>query len=167
MKYGCIFDKAFFEDLEKAAAEGPLSDAFVEQMIAKSAGWKVDVVNRDEREGGVRTLLNFGHTLGHAAEKVLGYGYVPHGVAVGVGMVAAAKLSEKQMRYGVQDVAYLDDIVDALFTLSDRYGTTGWMLEEMETFCREVGQIEEVTAETAWRKVHFSFNSPCKKQVLS
>ena len=95
VKYGCIFDKAFFEDLEKAAAEGPLSDSFVEQMIAKSAGWKVDVVNRDEREGGVRTLLNFGHTLGHAAEKVLGYGYVPHGVAVGVGMVAAAKLSEK------------------------------------------------------------------------
>lgn len=76
-------------------------------------------------------------------------------------------LTEKQLRYGVQDVAYLDDIVDALFTLSDRYGTTGWMLEEMETFCREVGQIEEVTAETAWRKVHMHFNPRCKKQLLS
>ncbi|MGN0845479.1 MAG: ribonuclease D, partial [Kiritimatiellia bacterium] len=76
-------------------------------------------------------------------------------------------LTEKQMRYGVQDVAYLDDIVGALFALSERYGTTGWMLEEMEAYCREAGQTEEITAETAWRKIHFGFSSGFKKQVLS
>ncbi len=76
-------------------------------------------------------------------------------------------LTEKQMRYGVQDVAYLDDMVKALFDLSDRYGTTGWMLEEMEAYCGESGQIEEVTAETAWQKIHFGFNTRFKNQILS
>ncbi len=92
-KYGCIRDAAFFAWLESKAG-APFADADVERLIATSAAHKAAVVNEDEREGGLRETLNFGHTVGHAVEKVLGYGAIPHGEAVAVGMVAAAKIGE-------------------------------------------------------------------------
>ena len=113
VKYGCIMDKAFFEALEKAGAL-PYEDAFLEDVIARCAACKIDVVNRDEREGGLRMLLNFGHTLGHAAEKVLGYGFVPHGVAVGVGMVAAARLSEQISHAPAGTAARIETLLQTL-----------------------------------------------------
>ena len=113
VKYGCIMDKAFFEALEKAGAL-PYEDAFLEDVIARCAACKIDVVNRDEREGGLRMLLNFGHTLGHAAEKVLGYGFVPHGVAVGVGMVAAARLSEQLSHAPAGTAARIETLLQTL-----------------------------------------------------
>ena len=92
-KYGCIRDAAFFAWLE-ARAGAPFSDGDAERIIATCAAHKAAVVSADEREGGLRATLNFGHTVGHAVEKVLGYGAVPHGEAVAIGMVAAAKIGE-------------------------------------------------------------------------
>ena len=92
-KYGCIRDAGFFAWLE-AKAGAPFADADVERLIATSAAHKAAVVSADEREGGLRATLNFGHTVGHAVEKVRGYGAVPHGEAVAIGMVAAAKIGE-------------------------------------------------------------------------
>ena len=63
------------------------------QAVARSCEIKADVVARDEREGGVRAILNFGHTFGHAIEAGLGFGQWLHGEAVGAGMVQAADLS--------------------------------------------------------------------------
>ena len=94
VKTACILDAGLRGFLRERAG-APFSDADAERVVAACAAAKADVVNRDEREGGLRMILNFGHTVGHAVEKALGYGTVPHGEAVAVGMVAAAKLGER------------------------------------------------------------------------
>ena len=94
VKTACIRDADLLAFLRSVAGR-PLSGEETERVVAGCARIKADVVNRDEREGGLRMILNFGHTVGHAVEKVLGYGAVPHGEAVSVGMVAAAKLGER------------------------------------------------------------------------
>ena len=91
VKTACILDAAFFARIESFAGRAPTDDE-QEDVIRRCAAAKADVVSRDEREGGLRAILNFGHTVGHALETILGYGTVPHGEAVAVGMVAAAKL---------------------------------------------------------------------------
>ena len=89
IKYGCIKDAAFFAYLEK-------HDAFacMEDVIETCVSIKRDVVSRDERERGERMLLNFGHTLGHAIEKLLDFSGISHGMAVAVGMVMMARAGE-------------------------------------------------------------------------
>ena len=79
IKYGVIFDKAFFEFLRDNEAKDNL-----EYVITRCVELKRDIVNADEKEKGVRALLNFGHTVGHAIEKCSGY-KISHGSAVAVG----------------------------------------------------------------------------------
>ena len=90
IKYGCIKDAAFFEFLEKENALRHLED-----VIETCVSIKRDVVSRDEKEAGERMLLNFGHTLGHAIEKLWGFTGITHGMAVAVGMVLMARAGEK------------------------------------------------------------------------
>lgn len=93
IKYGCIKDEGFFEWLEREnACESPEN---VEYMIERCVTIKRDVVSRDEREAGERMLLNFGHTLGHAIEKLCGFSGITHGMAVAIGMVMIAGAGEK------------------------------------------------------------------------
>ena len=84
----------FFAWLE-ANAEGLVAgdEALLEHAIATSIAFKAGVVARDERERGERMLLNLGHTVGHALETTLGYGTLRHGEAVGLGLLAALRLS--------------------------------------------------------------------------
>lgn len=98
IKYGVIADMAFFEYLEDHHAELQAARREVmENVIARCCEIKAEVVRRDEREtGGVRAILNFGHTLGHAVEAAAGYGAYLHGEAVAIGMAYAAALSVKQ-----------------------------------------------------------------------
>ena len=94
VKHAAIAERALFSYLEahyKAIRE--LDKAVVERLVHDSVVLKAGVVNRDERESGERRKLNFGHTIGHAIEKVAG---VPHGEAVSAGMAAAARVSEKR-----------------------------------------------------------------------
>ena len=93
VKTACIRDAGLLALLRGLAGRAP-SPEETERVVAGCAAIKADVVNRDEREGGLRMILNFGHTVGHAVEKVLGFGTVPHGEAVAVGMVAAARFGE-------------------------------------------------------------------------
>jgi 3-dehydroquinate synthase len=98
VKYGVILDRAFFEYLEENAA--PLvarRPEVVRHVVAQSCRLKAGVVTRDEREEtGLRAVLNFGHTIGHAIESVAGYGGpFAHGEAVAVGMVAESRLAER------------------------------------------------------------------------
>lgn len=90
VKYGCIRDRALFERLEREQA----SD-FIEEMIRRCVDCKRIIVEHDEREQGERMLLNFGHTLGHAMEKVYRYENLSHGEAVGIGMVRMTEASER------------------------------------------------------------------------
>ena len=96
IKYGPIYDMAFFDWIEShiddLIARDPDALAFA---IRRSCQIKAEVVGRDERETGMRAILNFGHTFGHAIEAGLGYGEWLHGEAVGCGMVMAARLSSR------------------------------------------------------------------------
>lgn len=93
IKYGCIKDKEFFDRL--ASEDMLASPESIEEMIERCVTIKRDVVSRDERESGERMLLNFGHTLGHAIEKLYDFSGITHGMAVAVGMVLIAKAGEK------------------------------------------------------------------------
>ncbi|MEE9279966.1 MAG: 3-dehydroquinate synthase [Myxococcota bacterium] len=97
VKVAAIWDAAFFETLEGCAeAIVALEPEPVCEAIARACAIKAEVVGLDEREAGLRALLNFGHTLGHAIENVSGYREVTHGEAVAMGMVSAARLSEER-----------------------------------------------------------------------
>jgi 3-dehydroquinate synthase len=97
IKYGLIWDKDFFKYLEKnIEILKQLDFEHLEYVIYRSCEIKAKVVSEDEKESGIRAILNLGHTFGHAIEKCLGYGDWLHGEAVGCGMVLAAKLSLAQ-----------------------------------------------------------------------
>ena len=96
VKYGWIRDASLLETLDKDGQRLRAHDsAALEKVISRSCSIKADVVGRDEREGGLRAILNFGHTFGHALEACAGYGALLHGEAVAIGMVFAARLSER------------------------------------------------------------------------
>ncbi len=95
IKYGPIADMAFFGWIEDHIAELVARDVHaLAHAVLRSCEIKAQVVSQDEREGGLRAILNFGHTFGHAIEAGLGYGDWLHGEAVGCGMVMAAHLSQ-------------------------------------------------------------------------
>jgi 3-dehydroquinate synthase len=95
IKYGIIYDTAFFDRLEKEMPELlKLSPEVLADVVARSCEIKADVVSQDETESGLRAILNFGHTIGHAIENSVGYGRYLHGEAISIGQAAAAKLSQ-------------------------------------------------------------------------
>jgi 3-dehydroquinate synthase len=116
IKYGPIADIGFLDWLEfhldRLLAREPIALA---HAIRRSCEIKAEVVGQDEREAGLRAILNFGHTFGHAIESGLGYGEWLHGEAVGCGMVMAADLSR---RLGMIDEAHATRLV----TLIERAG---------------------------------------------
>ena len=81
--------------------------------MQRSCQIKAEKVAQDEKEQSVRALLNFGHTFGHAIEKLTGYGNWTHGDAVAVGMVLAARLSEKMSLLTPEDVQDIENILKA------------------------------------------------------
>jgi 3-dehydroquinate synthase len=96
LKYGAIVDPEFFDWIDGHAAALVARDVeAVAGAVLRSCRHKAAIVARDERETGDRALLNFGHTFGHALEAVAGYGTLLHGEAVAIGMVQAARLSER------------------------------------------------------------------------
>jgi len=96
IKYGVIWDAALFARLEqKLDAIVAGDEAERAYIVARSCAIKAEVVGQDERESGLRAILNFGHTLGHAIEAVTGYGKYLHGEAISVGMVFAGRVSAR------------------------------------------------------------------------
>ena len=91
IKHGIIRDRKYFDFLEaNLPAIKRLEPSILEQAIAGSCEIKADVVRQDEREAGLRRILNYGHTVAHAVETLTGYGQIRHGEAVSIGMVTAA-----------------------------------------------------------------------------
>lgn len=116
IKYGPIADMAFLDWIEANLDALLARDrAALAHAVRRSCEIKAAVVGRDERESGLRAILNFGHTFGHAIEAGLGFGEWLHGEAVGCGMVMAADLS---MRLGLVDAAF----VTRLSALIERAG---------------------------------------------
>jgi len=94
LKYGVVLDSDLFDFLAAGVEAVKRRDKkALLHVIARSCAIKASVVERDEREGGLRAVLNFGHTIGHAVETLAGYGAVKHGEAVAIGMAQIAQLS--------------------------------------------------------------------------
>jgi 3-dehydroquinate synthase len=91
IKYGAIKDRNFLDLLdEKMGALINRDPDLLEEVILRCASIKAEIVQRDEKEGGERRLLNFGHTIGHAVERIEG---LMHGEAISIGMVLASRIS--------------------------------------------------------------------------
>lgn len=118
VKYGVILDEGFFA-FEEGHTETilGLEAAAVRKVVARSCELKAEVVSKDEREeSGLRAVLNFGHTIGHAIESVAGYGgEFQHGEAVSVGMVLECRLAERLGWIGA-------DVTERLVQLLGRFG---------------------------------------------
>jgi 3-dehydroquinate synthase len=96
IKYGIIGDKDFFALLERETAGLlDLTSPHLESVLAHSCAMKARIVEQDEREDGLRAVLNFGHTVGHALEAVTHYQTYTHGEAIALGMVSAALIGEE------------------------------------------------------------------------
>ena len=114
IKHGVIWSLGLFEFLERER-EAVLArrPAALERIIADSIHIKSAVVEQDEREGGLRRILNYGHTLGHALEAETGYSRLLHGEAVGWGMTAAGRLAEIVGLLGREGRARIEELIQA------------------------------------------------------
>ena len=109
IKYGPIADMAFLDWIEDNMAALRRCDvAAMAHAVRRSCEIKAWVVGQDEKESGLRAILNFGHTFGHAIEAGMGYGKWLHGEAVGCGMVMATRLS---VRMGMASEAFLERMI--------------------------------------------------------
>lgn len=113
-KHGAICDDGYFACLERDLSK--LLDASIDAILEAVVGSvqvKASVVSRDEREGGIRKILNFGHTLGHGIEAAAEF-QVPHGTAVGLGMVLEARVGEE---LGVTEAGTAEHLAKTLHAL--------------------------------------------------
>jgi len=112
IKHGFILDPRFVDWLEMNIEKLLARDrAALEHAVRRSCELKAQVVAADERESGVRAILNFGHTFGHAIEAGAGYGEWLHGEAVAIGMVMAAELSERVGTLRREDAARVKALI--------------------------------------------------------
>ncbi len=114
IKYGIIWDAELLQMLEQASQLDRLSQVspnLLAEILRRSAQSKVDVVSQDEKEGGLRAILNYGHTIGHAIESLTGYKVVNHGEAVAIGMVAAGQLAVRLELWTAADAARQDAVI--------------------------------------------------------
>jgi len=169
IKYGPIADSVFFDWVE-AHLDALLArdKTALAHAVQRSCEIKALVVGQDERESGLRAILNFGHTFGHAIEAGLGYGKWLHGEAVACGMLMAADLS---VRLGLIDKSYalrLEQIVDAagLPTRAPSLGAERY-LELMRVDKKaEAGEIRFVLIDEAGRAVVRGAPDALVKEVI-
>jgi len=96
IKYGVIWDAQLFAEMEQSKRLDQLrylKTELIYNILTHSCQAKAEVVGKDEREAGLRAILNYGHTIGHAVESLTGYRVVNHGEAVAIGMVAAGQIA--------------------------------------------------------------------------
>jgi 3-dehydroquinate synthase len=146
IKHGLIRDVAFIgwleAHLDRVLARDP--DA-LEQAVVRSIAIKAEIVGEDERERGLRALLNFGHTFGHAIETGLGYGAWLHGEAVAAGMVMAADLSRQLGYLSEADTARVRSLLERAGLPTAARGITP---ERMQ-------QLMQLDKKTRGGRVHF------------
>jgi 3-dehydroquinate synthase len=114
IKYGVIWDEELFEFIEAGRERIlGLDRASLMRLIARSCEIKADVVSRDEREAGLRAILNYGHTIGHAIETITGYKRFLHGEGVAIGMHIEAKLSKMLGMIGEGEVERIRRLLES------------------------------------------------------
>ena len=119
VKYGVIADADFFCYLENHVDEIlALEHDTLEHIIARCCEIKAEVVSRDEKESGLRRILNFGHTIAHAIEEETHYRKYTHGEAVAIGMIGAAEISRARGMISTAEVERLQQLIDRLNMIS-------------------------------------------------
>lgn len=149
IKYGIIYDAALFEridrNLEKILKHDP---DLVSDIVSTCCKIKAEVVAKDERECGLRAILNFGHTIGHALEALYGYRKYLHGEAIAIGQVVAARISARLMNLPQADVARIRNILlrcglPVQTSLSPRQFNRVWQIALLDKKVRE-GEVRFV-----------------------
>ncbi|HEY5297686.1 MAG TPA: 3-dehydroquinate synthase [Verrucomicrobiae bacterium] len=158
IKYGIVFDAKLFAQIERALPKILKRDEkILAQVIARCCEIKADVVGQDEKENGLRAILNFGHTLGHALENSFGYGKFLHGEAISIGQVAAAKLSQTILGLPERDVERIESLFQRA-GLPTQIQLNSWQRQKLfaaMTLDKKVsdGEIKFVLAEKIGRVV--------------
>jgi len=138
IKHAAIADAGMFDFLETHVDEAlSLDKEVIEKLVYDSVRIKSDIVNRDEKEQGERRKLNFGHTFGHAVEKVSG---IPHGQAVSVGMTIAAALSAQKGLLSEKEA-------HRLFGLIEKYGLPTRIDIDFQQACDALGKDKKRTGD--------------------
>jgi len=146
VKYGMILDKEFFEFLESSAGRLiKLEPDVVSKAIIRSASLKAQVVSQDEKERGQRIILNYGHTIAHGLEAATRYSHFLHGEAVAIGMMGAAKLSQKS---GILDT----NVVKRQQSLLQKFGLP---TSFSSTDLAEIAEAMEVDKKTRAKKIRW------------
>jgi 3-dehydroquinate synthase len=148
IKHGAIADADFLDWIEANAGALLACDTnAMAHAVLRSCEIKSAVVSADEREGGIRATLNFGHTFGHAIESGLGYGEWLHGEAVGCGMVMAADLSARLGQIGQADAQRLKRIIASMHLpiAPPKLGSQRFMELMQVDKKTEAGQIRYIT----------------------
>jgi 3-dehydroquinate synthase len=141
IKYGVIADAKLFAFLEKNFERVSGRDASaLEYLIPRSAQIKAQVVSKDERESGLREILNFGHTFGHALESVTGYRKYQHGEAVAWGMMAAAVYGHEIGVTPARDAARIISLVRKMGKLPE------WPLATAKKLIERMGSDKKMRA---------------------
>ncbi|PSO53633.1 MAG: 3-dehydroquinate synthase [Cyanobacteria bacterium QH_8_48_120] len=115
IKYGVIWDAELFLQLEEATRLDSLdyiSEELLQTILTHSCQAKADIVSKDEKEAGLRAILNHGHTIGHAIESLTGYSLVNHGEAVAIGMVAAGEIAAEMQMWDAADAQRQNSLLE-------------------------------------------------------
>ncbi|WP_017293431.1 3-dehydroquinate synthase [Geminocystis herdmanii] len=115
IKYGVIWDKTLFEALEDANNLDSLNnfdEMLLNDILVRSCHAKAEVVSQDEKEGGLRAILNYGHTIGHVIESLTNYETFVHGEAVAIGMVTAGNLAVKMGLWSASEAKRQDLLIE-------------------------------------------------------
>jgi len=114
IKYGVIWDEDLFTKLEQASnidSFQTIEPKLLETILIRSCQAKADVVSQDEKESGIRAILNYGHTIGHAVESLTKYQEFVHGEAVAIGMVAAGRIAVQMGLWTNQEAQRQDALI--------------------------------------------------------
>ncbi|AGY59200.1 3-dehydroquinate synthase [Gloeobacter kilaueensis] len=154
IKYGVIWDAELFRWLETLSDLDRLEPAQLTRILVRSCQTKAEVVVRDEREGGLRAILNYGHTVGHAIESVTNYRRYLHGEGVALGMVAAGRLAANLGLWSASEAARQEALIAGAH-LPVRWAgdiATDALIERMQTDKKVVtGRVRFVLPEAIGR----------------
>lgn len=147
IKYGVIWDEDFFAYLESNRDKIlSLDKEALTHIISRSCEIKSEVVSKDERESGLRAILNYGHTIGHAIETITGYTKYLHGEAVAIGMYMEARLSQQLGLIDNKAVARIKALIDS-------YELPSEMTDEIRI--NDLMEKMQIDKKTVGGKLHF------------
>jgi 3-dehydroquinate synthase len=165
IKHGIIWSPELFALLEtQREAVINREPQVLEQIIADSVRIKAHVVSEDEREGGLRRILNYGHTLGHGLEAETQYKRLLHGEAVGWGMIAAGRLAESMGMLSNSDRERAEQLILAYGPIPDLAGVdAGAVADRIHGDKKTIGGNVHFVLPTGIGKVEIVVNPPADK----